>query len=259
MPAPGEYGDHTRSHFSSRTPISRRLTLAALALGFIGLMSFLVLEDSNRGVYRTPAGQRTQITLADGSTMTLAPYSRVTVRFEERQRSVQLDHGEALFHVAKDAQRPFIVQVESTRVRAVGTLFDVGRNSAGIVVTVVEGRVTVSAAAAPDLPKVSVGENQQLLRTGGTSQLRQVDAPAEVAWTTGELVFHDETVNEVVDRFNRYNEVKIRVLDTTTGARRVSGNFVLSDPQSFVAFVNSVGGTRGQALLELSQSTQQDH
>src|SRR6185312_16380584 len=62
-------------------------------------------------------------------------------------RDVELIEGQALFAVAHDVARPFIVSAGNAAVRAVGTQFDVYRKQTGTTVTVVEGRVAVSSVS----------------------------------------------------------------------------------------------------------------
>src|SRR3546814_10056817 len=54
---------------------------------------------------------------------------------------ITLEEGEAWFQVAHDAHRPFVVDVGSVRIRAVGTAFSVRRNPEGVDVMVTEGVV----------------------------------------------------------------------------------------------------------------------
>jgi transmembrane sensor len=93
--------------------------------------------------FTTEVGEQRFEKLIDGSTIELNSKSRVRIRYSARERNVDLLEGQALFRVAKDASRPFIVRSDSTLVRAVGTQFDVYRKPTGTVVTVVEGRVAV--------------------------------------------------------------------------------------------------------------------
>jgi transmembrane sensor len=69
--------------------------------------------------------------------------SRLRVEFTNGERRVELFEGQALFQVAKDKNRPFIVASDAATVRAVGTQFDVNRKASGTTVTVLEGRVAV--------------------------------------------------------------------------------------------------------------------
>jgi transmembrane sensor len=96
-----------------------------------------------RNTYSTGVGEQRSIVLDDDSTVELNSRSRVRVRFSDAERDIDLIEGQALFHVAKNPRRPFVVSADGTHIRAVGTQFDVYQKSSGTVVTVVEGKVAV--------------------------------------------------------------------------------------------------------------------
>ncbi len=81
--------------------------------------------------YATGIGEQRSIVLADGSTVDLNSRSKIRIRFSSERRGVELIEGQALFKVAKDHARPFVVDSDGTRVRAVGTQFDVYRKRRG--------------------------------------------------------------------------------------------------------------------------------
>ena len=114
-------------------------------------------------VYGTALGEQRSIQFEDGSTVELNSRSKIRVKYSKQERDVELIEGQALFHVAHDTGRPFIVAVGATRVRAVGTQFDVYKKSNGTVVTVVEGRVAVYSA--PQGIPSSTGDGVQLPST----------------------------------------------------------------------------------------------
>jgi transmembrane sensor len=99
-------------------------------------------------VYTTAIGEQRSLVFADGSTVEMNSKSKIQVRYSRRERAVDLLEGQALFHVAKDHARPFIVSAQGTWVRAVGTQFDVYERRSGTVVTVLEGQVAVLTPAA---------------------------------------------------------------------------------------------------------------
>ena len=117
-------------------------SLAAMLIVAVGIAGWLYQQ---RGVYATGIGEQRTVTLVDGSVVELNARSRIKVRYSEHERAIELVQGQALFRVAKDPSKPFIVASDGTHVRAVGTQFDVYKKSAGTVVTVVEGRVAVTA------------------------------------------------------------------------------------------------------------------
>ena len=99
--------------------------------------------DRQRNTFSTDATEQRTITLADGSTVELNIRSRIRVVLGTNERDIYLTRGQALFRVAKDSQRPFVVHTDDTKVRAVGTEFDVYRKDTGTIVTVLEGTVAV--------------------------------------------------------------------------------------------------------------------
>jgi transmembrane sensor len=229
--------------------------LLASAVAAACLLGVLISTWLGPTVLTTQLGERREMTLADGSVVDLAPGSELVVRYHAHERLVALNHGEALFHVAKIPSRPFIVQAALTRVRAVGTVFNVERGDRGVSVTVVEGRVAVSQQPATHAPNsatesganaLSLGANEQvsISPAGRATPVRKVQSEAEVGWASGQLVFENESVAQIARRFNLYNRVQIEVLDADLGAQRISGMFRASDPASFVAFVRLVTGAK---------------
>jgi len=231
---------------------------ALLVLGPIGL--FLGYRAH---VIETDRGERREVALTDGSVVEVDPESRLRLAFEEHTRRIFLERGRALFKVAKDPQRPFLVEADGATVRAVGTAFGVEHRKQDIVVTVVEGKVAVSgketslpgpasagvttlvpAAQSPQDLLLIAGEQVRMpLSTStqplGKESVRKVDSERELAWARGQLVFDDKTVAEAVAEFNHYNRIQLRVADAAIGMRTVSGVFDASDPESFIAFLQT--------------------
>jgi transmembrane sensor len=125
----------------------RRLAWAAAAMVFIltGIGVSLLLGP-NGAIIQTERGERREVSLADGSVVQVDPETRLRIAYAEHTRRVFLERGRALFHVAKNTARPFLVEANSTTVRAVGTAFAVEQQSQVIVVTVAEGKVGVFPA-----------------------------------------------------------------------------------------------------------------
>jgi transmembrane sensor len=118
------------------------LAAASCALVLL-IVSALWWRSERYPTYSTDIGERRSITLADGSTVDLNARSRIRIEFSGTERLVELLDGQALFQVAKDKSRPFVVRSGDATVRAVGTQFDVYRKANGTTVTVLEGRVAV--------------------------------------------------------------------------------------------------------------------
>jgi transmembrane sensor len=231
----------------------RVYALAAAVAVIVVTLAYVALAPSNTVV--AVAGQLRRVSLPDGSIVELSPNTRLEVHFTSPERDVVLSRGDALFTVAKDAARPFIVETKQARVRAVGTVFAVQHDRGAVIVTVQEGRVAVldnsREPAAPVLTpvpitEISLGANQQIVvpPVGPMGQVQAVDSQRALAWAHGRFVFDNTPVSEVVRRFNRYNRLQIQVSDPALEARPVSAVFDNTDPQAFVVFLESVANVR---------------
>lgn len=186
--------------------------------------------------YAAGHAERRVIHLADGSTVTLAADSRVAVRLSAGRRDLRLLQGEALFDVAHDRQRPFVVATAHGEVRAVGTAFDVTLRQGDASVAVVEGVVeialpsTAGATAEPIVKRASKGEQVAFgtaTRAGQSigfiSQSAAADPTSITAWTRGKLVFRGEPLAQVVATINRYATDQLRITDPRQAATPVYG------------------------------------
>jgi transmembrane sensor len=229
------------------------------AVAMIALAStWLLRTEVGSIVLHTQAGERREVTLEDGSVVQLLSNTELRVHMQPHQRTVQVERGEALFHVAKDPTRPFLVDVDTTRVRAVGTIFSVERRTDAVVVTVQEGKVEVKPRGADNREQtgsaavavVPLVANERLVVSalGVASAVRHIDLAPDAApddrfqWSDRPLSFENAKVADVVAQFNRRNTIQIRVVDPRLAARTVSGVFDGQDPQSFVDFLRSIGG-----------------
>jgi ferric-dicitrate binding protein FerR (iron transport regulator) len=84
--------------------------------------------------------------------------------------------------------------------------------------------------------------NQQVTvqRSGSAEPVREVDSQRELAWAEGRLIFHNDDVGKVIAQFNRYNRVQLSVTDPALASRPVSGVFNASEPEAFIAFLQTV-------------------
>lgn len=75
---------------------------------------------------RTSIRERRPLRLDDGSQLALNADTALDIRFDSKQRLIQLYRGEMLVKTAQDpTQRPFIVQTGEGRARALDTRFSV--------------------------------------------------------------------------------------------------------------------------------------
>lgn len=208
------------------------LVIAGAGLGFFWFGNPLLALEAD---YRTTPGESRSVTLADGSVVQLGTDSAIALRFDGRERRVELLAGEAYFVVAplrENESRPFVVAAANGTATALGTEFMVDRDSEGTDVTVVEHRVEV-AATAPDEQRrslvLSPGESVRYDRTGSVGKAKEVNLQRATAWRRGELVFDKMRLADVVAELNRHRRGRIVIAEGGLADRRVSGFFRTDD------------------------------
>jgi transmembrane sensor len=230
---------------SAKKSWARRSWPIAATVAGLAVATAMLLTVLRGQVMETERGERREVVLADGSVVQIDPESRLRVRFEEQTRRVVLDSGRALFRVAKNPERPFLVEADSTTVRAVGTAFAVERKQQGVVVTVSEGKVAIERRGAVQAPAFLTANEQIAVVSGNSATaIRKVDSARALAWAEGRLNFENTPVREVVAQFNRYNSIQLHVEDAELASRPISGVFNAANPESFIAFIEATNSVR---------------
>lgn len=231
---------------------SRRRRLASIIAGAVAAALLLMLAfttQTERGaaiaaqlqggtIYATSPDERTRVTLADGSVVTLDSATRLAVRLGKSRRDVTLLAGRALFEVAKDPQRqrPFIVKAGDRTITALGTVFDVRLSPGELRVTLAEGSVAVrSLQPRRGSAQQILKPHQQLVATVGAAppELRSVDTDKALSWAEGQLFFENEPLASAVEEMNQYSHAKI-VVDPAVAGLRINGMFRTSNQAGFV-------------------------
>jgi transmembrane sensor len=230
------------------------LMVVAVGFAFARFAPDLFGTASDR--YATEVGQTSRMRLADGSTVTLDTDSELRVwRRRSGDRRLELVRGRAFFDVAKDPSRPFVVRTDQGSVTAVGTAFDVRKETGGLKVTLVEGKVRIK-------PPVSVAKGEQVEMTAGHQYVGGADSwrvtrdntPFEVSWVIGDLVFNEEPLAVIVEEMNRYTQRKIVIGDPALGQQRLSAVLKVGETETFLSSVQMLGmatvqAPRGQDIL----------
>jgi transmembrane sensor len=228
---------------------------ATLAAGFLlaaaGGWAWLQGRTGWRS-FETATGEQRTFELEDGSVVYLNTHSRVAVHLAGERRDIRLLRGEALFSVHHDASRPFRVYTDDAVVLAVGTQFDVYRQEDGTVVAVLEGRVNLTPAApapgqAPGPPassrqpakaifsrSLSASEEARVSHAGSVSIREVSNVTDRVAWRERRLIFREQTLEQIVNEFNRYRAAPIRLEGSGVMDRIYTGVFDADDADSLV-------------------------
>jgi transmembrane sensor len=222
-----------------------RAAAGAAAIGLTALLALGAKVVWFDHTIQTQASEWRSIQLADGSTVSAAPYTQIRHEIGDEERLITLEQGSAVFRVAKDPSRPFLVDTGIVVVKATGTQFGVERHADTVTVTVSEGSVAVlSGESGTDaFASVSLKVDEQLTIAGeGKTEFAEVDGRDYLEWARGVLQFKSgNEIRHAVERFNSSNDVKI-VVDRVTGERQIRGVFELNDPETFAATVERMTG-----------------
>jgi transmembrane sensor len=192
----------------------------------------------HRGRFSTGKGETKVIALKDGSVVTLNTASEIRVNYSDTARAVELIRGEALFDVAKDKARPFVVAAGDTSVRAVGTSFTVRHlDATPVQVLVREGVVEVFKPETGAAPVRVTANNMAVAASDGGPAIAMPVPVAQVhrqlAWQNGQIAFEGETLAQAAEEFSRYSDTRIVIEDPVLGKEEIAGLFKATDPVGF--------------------------
>ncbi|HEY0595648.1 FecR family protein [Sphingopyxis sp.] len=186
------------------------------------------------------------VTLKDGSVATLARDARIEVALSDNIRKITLLNGEAVFEVAKDKSRPFVVRSGDVYAQATGTIYSVRRvGPTGGTVKVMEGSVLVWPRDERD--------QAVLLHAGGSVSLdpgpvTPNTAPQRVAPRRlpppelAQISLDNVSVRSAVARFNRVNSTQIILADAAIADVKIIGLYRANDPEHFAEAVAAISG-----------------
>jgi transmembrane sensor len=233
-------------------PIFEPFALAASVCFLAILVFFAIPNDVQKNTYVTVVGQQMSTTFDDGSIIHLNTNSRIETEFSDEKRIIKLIQGEALFEVAHDPKRPFIVYAGNRLVQAIGTKFVVHLKSENIQVTVTDGKVKMSKVPLnknlSDIKelnntdtkkddvyitkgeKVIVGSDQ----TPKLTLIKPENIKRALSWLDGKLIFVNEELFDVIEEINRYIDVEIVLKDPSLHKITISGRFDLEDSEALI-------------------------
>ncbi len=205
--------------------------LAVLPVGWGGVK--LLESQQWTADYRSAVGQRRELTLADGSRITLNTDTAIDVLFDARQRLVKLREGEILVQAAPDPSpqaRPFMVGTLQGRMQALSARFTVRELPSHTRLAVLEGAVRVELPQDSSVAPLIVNAGQRTdFSSRAIGQVVPLDSSAS-AWTQGMLMADNLRLADFVAELARYRKGFVRC-DPAIADLRISGTFPISDSQ----------------------------
>jgi transmembrane sensor len=248
------------------TPVLKPFLLAA-SVSFLAIIIWVTMPLSvDKHSYATLIGQQMDTTFEDGSIVHLNTNSHIETEFSDEKRIIKLIKGEALFEVAHDPNRPFIVYAGDRLVQAIGTKFVVHLESENIQVTVTDGKVKMSKVALDttlnDIKELNsatilkddifIAKGEKVVAASNqTPKLTQVKAEnieRELSWLDGKLVFDNERLFDVIKEINRYDDIEIVLKDPSLHNIRISGRFDLGDSEALIEAIELSFNIKSQQL-----------
>ncbi len=222
------------------TASRRRWPLVAAAASVV-LATLVVLVMSTDPVdhYSTMVGEVRHLPLPDGSTLTLNTDTRVEVKMDTSTRHIALRDGEIMLDVARDDDRPFIVDSSHARIEVVGTRFSV-RNDPGrtLEVVVLDGTIELSRSGTDEhRDPIRMSRNTRATATeSGRIELNELETTETerlLQWREGMLAFSGDTLAAAAEEFARYSRTRIVIEDPAVAERRIVGLYRATDPAGF--------------------------
>lgn len=221
----------------SRRQILRSVVVLASAgsLGWLGWRS--ETTQNLFADFRTAVGERREFRLADGSSLLLNTDTSVNLRFDGRQRVLELLWGELLVSTAVDpAQRPFKVVTRHGEVLALGTRFIVRSQEEGGEVAVLEKAVKVTSTGGGSAVRLEAGQSMTF-NAVSLGAVRRNDASTG-AWQQGSIIAIDRPLAELLADLSRYRRGVLRC-DPRIAHLKVSGAFPIDNTDLALAALES--------------------
>ena len=215
----------TSSHVPRKVARKRMLGLAAsVTLMLVAFLAYMTFDNS---VVYVAENTPLDITLPDGSHLWLNKHSEVNFdwSFDGETRKVNLT-GEGYFEVVENPEKPFIVSVNETQTKVLGTSFNlksIGREGAELVL--ISGKVAFSNKTQSEI--VKPGEKIVSAMNGKLSK-KQNDDPNFLAWKTGILIFEETTLDAVMNTVESYTGNRIRIENRKFKQCTFTGKFNLN-------------------------------
>ncbi|MFY9153045.1 MAG: FecR domain-containing protein [Prolixibacteraceae bacterium] len=185
-------------------------------------------QPENYQVFSVPLGSRSKVMLADGTEVSLNSGSELKYlsSYSAKNREVFLS-GEAYFQVKSDKQHPFVVKTSDFDIQVTGTKFNVCAYSDNNITnaTLAEGKIQIQIKGTAQIFDINPGEKFKLNRTTREYVQDNVDLESEIAWKDGEFIFRKIPFPELVQRLERWYDVKLNFEDAELQNFAFTGKF----------------------------------
>lgn len=197
-----------------------QIAAAVLLPVFITLSIYLYYENSritsDEMIVSTGMGERANVTLPDGTAVSLNSNSRlgyIPKTYNQEKRNIEFS-GEAYFQVMKNASVPFIIDAKGLKVQVLGTTFNlsVRENAQTAELALEEGSVQLLSVKSNK--KVILSPSQKAIldqKTGAITVVSSENVKDASAWRLGDMVFRNTPLSEVLRTIEENYDVSIEI------------------------------------------------
>lgn len=232
-----------------RSSANRRLRWAAfvsvIAVLAIGITASMSLLSSPEEKFVTAVGARQEVTLSDGSRVTLNTRTRARAMVTAEQRTFWLDSGEAFFEIQRAPKHPFVIFAGRDRITVLGTKFSVRHENDSTKVTVLEGRVRLdhvdSFGQAEPKAATSLTRNDSAISQSDSvlvATKTEVQTEKDLSWREGRLEFENMPLSDIAAEFNRYNRRRL-IVHEDAASLRLTVRFDAHNIDGFTRLIHS--------------------
>lgn len=202
----------------------------------------------------TARGEISMVPLGEGSVATLNTGTRIALDFSHEERRVHLIGGEAFFDIARNEERPFVVQAGGYIARALGSRFSFRSEPGLSELLVADGIVdVVRPSPNPQFRRVQLTANTKLAdhadRLSWPVAVTAEDIAHELAWREGQIAFDERTLAEAAAEYRRYSAI-VLMPDPDVANLRISGLFSTANPVGFADAAADVLGIRARQTAQ---------
>jgi ferric-dicitrate binding protein FerR (iron transport regulator) len=173
-----------------------------------------------------PQGQRVNLTLSDGTKVTLNSNSKLHFpsTFKGGQRTVELD-GEGFFEVTHNKSRPFRVITQKCEIEVLGTSFNVlaYNNSHIFEASLVEGSINIKGNSSNQ--SALLKPNEKISLKDGRLVTTRFESEDDFLWKEGIYVFNNEDLTQVFQKLEQYYQTRIEVKNKKLYDMKCTGKF----------------------------------
>lgn len=219
------------------------LRIAAVVLLFaVVAYGVRYIQNENSARDTVVATRVDKLILHDGSLVWLRGDSKL-VYYEKPDEGIRYSElqGEALFEVAKDPARPFIIKCGDVRLKVLGTSFSVKAGGDQVELKVLTGKVNLSDEKSE--LTVDVSPNEHVIYRAGVVEkqtLTQDVVAAVIENTEYDMEFSDVPMEEVFRRIEQKFDVKVRFGDPAIGRCRITADLTDQSLESTLQMVTEV-------------------